>query len=195
MPDEERRQIAAHLVFQAEDRLQGGIVPGQVGDGSAVGLDARRNDRVAQHNSVGAGFLGGDTQGFLHGGGVPQNGGGRGQVPASREAADRDLERVQPQFGGVAAQMQDGAGGVDQRLPAQRGLLRRVGTGVFQHKGLIARLQKLHGDGVCLPRAAKGIPATGQNQHRRADIEGRHLVGFVPQVAGKFGPARESVGV
>ena len=116
-------------------------------------------------------------------------------MPACRKAADRDLERVEPQLGRVAAQMQNGTGRVDQRLPAQRSLFGRAGAGVFQHKGLVARLQKLHGDGVSLPRAAIRIPPAGQNQHRRAGIKGRHFGGFIPQVTGKFRPAGERVGV
>ena len=103
-------------------------------------------------------------------------------MPAGGKPADGDFFGVQMQGVGVAAQIQNGSGGIQQRLIAQR---RRVfvGTVIVQNKGLVACLQKLHGNGVGLALAAIAVAAAGENQHGGAGGEGGHFGGRLAQVA------------
>ena len=84
-------------------------------------------------------------------------------MPARREAADGNLEGVNTELCCVAADVQNCPRCVDQRLPAQRRLGIVLTAGVGQDKDVIACLQKLHGDGVSLARAAPGVAAARQN--------------------------------
>ena len=126
---------------------------------------------------------------------VPQDCRGRRKMAARREAADRDLGRVDMELHCVLADMQDSTGRIDQRLPAQRRLALLPTAGIIKDKDIVACLQKLHGDRVSLPRTAVGIAAARQDQHGRAGVEGGHFGGFLPQVADKRCAAGKGVGV
>ena len=103
-------------------------------------------------------------------------------MPAGGKPADGDFFGVQMQRIGVAAQIQNGSGGVQQWPVLQRrGVF--VGTVVVQNKGLVAALQKLHGNGVSLALAAIGVAAAGENQHGGAGGKGGHFGGRLAQVA------------
>ena len=116
-------------------------------------------------------------------------------MTARREAADRNLCRVNAERLRIAADMQHSPGSVNQRLPVQGRLFLRNAAGVVQHEHIVPRLQKLHGHRVSLPRTAIGVAAAGQNQHGRARVEGGHFGGFVPQIADELCPAGERVGI
>ena len=134
-------------------------------------------------------------QGGLHRLGVPQDGRGRRQMAARREAADGDFRRVGAELLCIAADMQDRPGSVDQRLPTQRGHGLVTSAGVIEGKNVVTSLQKLHGNGVGLAPAAPGVAAARQDENGRTGVEGRHLDGPIAQIPDELCAAGESVGV
>ena len=91
--------------------------------------------------------------------------------------------------------MQDRPGSVDQRLPTQRGHGLVTSAGVIEGKDVVARLQKLHSDGVGLAFAAPGVAAARQDEDGRTGVEGGHLDGPIAQIPDELCAAGESVGV
>ena len=156
---------------------------------------AAGDDRVAQHHGIGQSLFSADAECLPNRLSVPQDCRGRRKMAARREAADRDLGRVDMELHCVLADMQDSTGRIDQRLPAQRRLALLPTAGIIKDKDIVACLQKLHGDRVSLPRATVGIAAARQDQHGRAGVESGHFGGFLPQVADKRCAAGKGVGV
>ena len=170
VPDEERRHIGAHLVFQAHGLQQGFIRAAQVLKRAAVGKLAAGDNGVPQHHRIGAGFGSGNTKGLLHGSCIPQQGGGSRQVGTGRKANDGDLIRRNAQVRRIPAQVQDGGRGFGQRLPQQRGVV----GGINQGEHMVAGLQKLDSNRVRFARGAVAVGATiyfGSEQSRRQLVE------------------------
>ena len=85
MPDEDRRCVGGDLVLQTEGSLCDGILAArQLDEAAPVGIRPRRDDRVAQNDRVGPLLrrLARDVQHCA----------GQGQMPARREAADREVD-------------------------------------------------------------------------------------------------------
>ena len=122
VPDVEGRQSVTDLIFETHRPAQGGIVTAEVADRAVMPKFAAGDDRVAQHHGIGQSLFSADAECLPNRLSVPQDCRGRRKMAACREAADRDLGRVDMELHRVLADMQDSTGRIDQRLPAQRRL-------------------------------------------------------------------------
>ena len=189
VPDEKRWQIFLHVVFQAKSCTQIVIGTGQIVKRPLVSKNPGTDNRIRQDHRIRPRFFAMNSQCAADRFGIPQNGSRSCQMPAGRKTANRYLEWVYPQAGRIAAQVQDGSGSIDHRLPTQR----RGGYGIQQRKDLVSGLQKLHGYRVGFPGAATLVSTAGQKQHRRTDVIVRHFGCFIPQISGKNGAAGQSM--
>ena len=169
MPDEHRRGAGRDLVLQRERLLRRGVLPGQLHKAAPVGVLPGRDDRVTQDHRIRAGRV----RQARH----RQHGPGKGQMPARRKAAHRDLIRLHMPCGGVLPHEADGR----RQLPQGQTVRCIVPHGVAQHCGVVARRRKLQGHRVALPGADMVVAAARHHQHQRPLLHGGHGVQRRPQ--------------
>ena len=111
-------------------------------------------------------------------GGHRQHGPGKGQMPARRKAAHRDLIRQHMPLGRILPHKADGR----RQLPQGQAVFRLITDGVAQHCGVVARRRKLQGHGVALAGAQMAVAAARHHQHQRPLHGQRHRLHAVPQI-------------